>query len=134
MKLWAVGLFGIAGALLRYLGGLWVRDWWALPFPLGTLLINYAGCLVLGWFAAWAAFRPKLPDWLRLGLGTGLVGAFTTFSTFSVEAVSLVQTGRPGTALLYVLASGLGGFALAWLGYGIARRPRRQNQGEVRAR
>jgi CrcB protein len=127
----AVGIFGAIGALLRYGLGLYVRDWWSSPFPLGTLLINLAGCLALGWFSSWAAARKGLPAWVRTGVGTGLVGAFTTFSTFSVETVELVRDGCWGFAALYVLASLAGGFLLAWAGYGLfqAQERRRDRRG-----
>ncbi|WP_027092402.1 fluoride efflux transporter CrcB [Cohnella thermotolerans] len=121
MYYWAVGLFGVVGALLRYLTGMWAHNWWASPFPLGTFLINLLGSLVLGWFSTWAASQPQFPAWIRLGIGTGLIGAFTTFSTFSVETVSLFKENLPGYALLYTLASLVGGFLCAWIGYEIAR-------------
>ncbi|MFM1650953.1 fluoride efflux transporter CrcB [Brevibacillus sp. B_LB10_24] len=111
-----IGLAGSIGALLRYYIGLWSHEWWAGPFPLGTLVTNYIGCFVLAWFSTRVVGRP-VPEWLRLGITTGLIGSFTTFSTFSVETVQLVHTGHSLTALLYVMTSLWGGLALAWLGY-----------------
>ncbi|MCS7461939.1 fluoride efflux transporter CrcB [Paenibacillus doosanensis] len=119
MNIIAVGLFGAAGALLRYLMGLWIHGWWPSPFPFGTLIINLLGCLMLGWFSTWAASLASLPSWLRLGFGTGFVGAFTTFSTFSVETVNLIHAELWGSALLYVMSSFIGGLVFAWAGYEI---------------
>lgn len=66
---WAVGLAGSLGAVLRYEAGLWAYSWWHSAFPLGTLLINLMGSLILGWFTAWAVLRPALPEWLRCRRG-----------------------------------------------------------------
>lgn len=126
----SVAIFGAAGALLRYAAGLWAHSWWGMSFPIGTLLVNYAGCLLLGLFSAWTASKPNLPSWLRLGIGTGFVGAFTTFSTFSYETVALFQAGLAEIALLYVLLSLIGGLVFAWGGQelfqvGLRRKARR---------
>jgi CrcB protein len=121
MNFWAIGLFGSVGAILRFLIERWTAAWWSSPFPWGTLLINLSGCLVLGWFSTWTYSRSNLPAWLRLSIGTGLIGSFTTFSTFSVETLTLLQTHLLGDALLYVLLSMAGGIAFSWFGYQIYR-------------
>jgi len=121
MNMWAVGLFGSVGALLRFLIERWTALWWSSPFPWGTLLINLSGCLVLGWFSTWTYSQTKLPAWLRLSIGTGLIGSFTTFSTFSVETLTLIQARLLGVALLYVLISMVGGIGFSWLGYQLYR-------------
>jgi CrcB protein len=122
MNVWAVGLFGVVGALLRYGVGMAAQGWGTQPFPLGTLLVNYAGCFALGWFSAWAAAQPRLPVWVRVGLGTGFVGSFTTFSTFSVETIGLFQAHREALGLLYVALSLAGGLAFASAGLALAER------------
>jgi len=132
---WPVGLFGIVGAVLRYLIGEWAQNWWpSSAFPTGTLIINLTGCLLLGWFSSWAAFKPGLPAWFRTGFGTGFVGAYTTFSTFSAETVTLLQGEHFGLAALYVLTSLIGGLAFAGLGYGIYQiQSRRRARGASRS-
>ncbi|WP_018131918.1 fluoride efflux transporter CrcB [Effusibacillus pohliae] len=126
----AVGTGGILGALLRYYLGVSVHAWWALPFPLATLVTNFIGCFVLGWFTTRVARLGWFPAWIRLGFGTGVVGSFTTFSTFSVETFELIRQGLWGTALLYVLLSLWGGLFLAWAGCRIAQLPLKKNERE----
>lgn len=128
MNLWSIGLFGSLGALLRYFLGVWTGTWWELPFPMGTLLINLSGSLILGWFSTWTYSLARIPSWLKVGFGTGFVGAYTTFSTFSVEMMTLMNHHLFGLAFLYILISSLGGIACAWLGYEIYRRQARQKK------
>lgn len=111
-----IGLFGMIGALLRYYLGITIDIWWVYSFPLGTLMINCLGALILGWFTFYIT-QLKLPEWFRLGFGIGLIGSFTTFSTFSVETTTLLSNGLIFNALLYVLLSLLGGLLFSFLGY-----------------
>lgn len=115
----AVMLGGAVGALLRYAVGQ------ALPYaPWTTLGINWLGCFILGFFLIITMTREgqmRIPNSLRLAISTGVLGGFTTFSTFSVETLTLLQKGDLGRALGYVLASLLGGVVLAWLGTLAAR-------------
>lgn len=74
-------------------------------FPAGTLVINVLGCLVMGLIAGAFAFRGHLPQELRLFLTTGILGGFTTFSAFSLDAALLWERGEVGLAALYVGAS-----------------------------
>jgi CrcB protein len=114
----AVGIGGIVGALARYGLALLGNPADPAAFPWGTLLCNLAGCLLLGWLASLAEGR--LPPRLKLGLTTGVIGAFTTFSTFSLELVSLLQHGRLFSALVYALVSAAGGLLLTRAGMGLA--------------
>lgn len=117
---------GFFGSLLRY--GLGVGIPSVGSFPLSTIIINLTGCLFLGWFFTIAPLR-KIPSHLRLGLGTGFTGAFTTFSTFSVQTLEALSSNRPGTAAAYALANVIGGLVMAGLGVRIAGKNRRR-QGE----
>lgn len=112
----AIGIFGMVGALLRYYLGVAIHIGWVYSFPLGTLIINWVGTLVLGWFTYYVS-QLKCPEWIRLGFGVGLIGSFTTFSTFSVETLNLLNNGLIVHALLYVLLSLLGGLFFSFLGY-----------------
>ena len=74
-------------------------------FPAGTLVVNVLGCLLMGLIAGTFAFRGHLPQEMRLFLTTGVLGGFTTFSTFSLDAALLWERGETGLAALYVGAS-----------------------------
>ncbi|MER5780317.1 fluoride efflux transporter CrcB [Streptomyces mobaraensis] len=104
----------MAGAPLRYLADRAVQARHDSVFPWGTFTVNVVGCLVLGVVTAVA------PEDVRLGLGTGLCGALTTYSTFSYETLRLAEDGARGLAALNALgsvAAGLGAAcAGAWLG------------------
>ncbi len=114
----AVGAAGALGAWARYLVGLALARR-STSFPWGTLLINISGCVLIALIGAAAARGPEWASVLRTDAETGFVGAYTTFSTFSLEALLLWET-RPARAVLYMgcsVAAGLAGVAVgAWLG------------------
>jgi CrcB protein len=112
MTLVAVVLGGILGTGLRL-----AIDQLVAPesaFPWATLLINVLGSLVLGFLVA--RVWPSAPGWLRAGLGTGLLGSFTTFSAVIVSLLTLTAAGMTGLAVVYLVVSLLLGFAAALLG------------------
>ena len=90
-------------------------------FPWSTLLINVIGSFALGMLVArvWTI----APEWLRLGLGTGLLGSFTTFSAVVASAALLTGDGQPLLALLYVVTTLVAGIGAALLGVRIGHRP-----------
>jgi CrcB protein len=108
--LWVL-LGGFVGAPLRFGFGRWVAKRWRGSFPLGTFLINVIGSLCLG-----LLYGAQTSQTAWLLFGTGVLGAFTTFSTFGVETVALFENKRTALALLYVLASALAGILGAALG------------------
>lgn len=81
------------------------------PFPWATLAVNLFGCLVIGLLAS-LAVRQAWPEPVRLAILVGVLGGFTTFSTFGWETWSLIQIGRMDLAALYVLATNVGGVLL----------------------
>ena len=108
-----VALGGALGSVLRALMGM------AVSFPFGTLTVNVLGSFLIGAaFALGVADRTGAHPFLMLGL----LGGFTTFSTFSLDALKLVQAGQISGAALYVLASGLLSFAALVLGLLLAGR------------
>lgn len=94
-------------------------------FPIATLCINVSGSLFLAWFYTVTLDRIPILPHLRLGIGTGLVGAYTTFSSFSVETWKLVQDNLFWTAGVYALLSFVLSLGAAGLGYFLAARQAR---------
>lgn len=95
---------GIGGACRHGVNVLAARLF-GMGFPVGTLVINVLGCLLMGLIAGFFAFRGNLPQEARLFLTTGILGGFTTFSAFSLDAALLWERGEVGLAALYVGAS-----------------------------
>ncbi len=122
MTLALLVLAGALGALLRYEVELAVRRRVGPEFPVGTLFINVSGSFVLGILVGLAAHR-GVPSSVVTVVGTGLLGAYTTFSTFSVDTVGLLERRRPRAAAVNLgasLALGLGAAGLGLVvGYGI---------------
>lgn len=112
-----VGIAGILGALSRYYLGLTIHEFWHHSFPLATLLINLIGCFLLAWLTTYVARLNILPSEVITGIGTGFIGSFTTFSTFSVETMQLIKHAEWILAFLYVSCSILGGLIMSGLGY-----------------
>lgn len=116
-----VGAGGFLGAIARYLVNLAVLRVWTAPFPLGTLIINVSGSFVLGWFSTWAAARAGLDPAWRLFIGTGFVGAYTTFSTFEYETRRLSDLHSVMWAAFNVATSVIAGYAAVSIGVRLAR-------------
>lgn len=111
---------GLGGALRHGFNLLVLRLGWT-AFPGGTLAINVVGSFLMGLLTAFFTFRAHLlPQW-RLFLATGVLGGFTTFSTFSLDAVLLYQRGRVVLAALYVFASVAFSIAALFAALAIAR-------------
>lgn len=112
MNLLAVGLGGAVGAISRYLLGLLVPKL-DNGFPLATFAVNLVGCILIGLIVGIIGKYGNLEPRLVLFLQTGICGGFTTFSTFSLETLTLLEEGRYTVAVLYIVLSiVLGLFAL----------------------
>lgn len=111
-----VGIGGFFGAILRYIIGQFVSHKFAINFPLGTWLINLSGSFLLG-ILVYLYVDQIVPEEIWLLVGVGFLGAYTTFSTFSVEVVRLVQDQHNKRAVVYVVTSVVFGILLASLGY-----------------
>jgi fluoride exporter len=115
----AVGVGGALGAPLRYLIDLWVQERHTGRMPWGTFCVNVIGTFVLGVVLGLVSVG-GLADGAAALLGTGLCGALTTYSTFSVEAVRLMEDGRARVALAYVALSLTLGILACLAGWSLA--------------
>lgn len=112
---------GSLGAVSRYGVGLMSARLWGTQFPWGTLVVNLAGCFLIGLlFALSERMRLLTPD-VRLLLVTGYLGALTTFSTFSLETVNAGRSGMLMLPLANVLINNVGGFFLTFFGLWLGR-------------
>ncbi|EKN71112.1 fluoride efflux transporter CrcB [Schinkia azotoformans] len=119
----AVGIGGVIGALLRYFILIWFINL-GYSYPAGTLCVNLIGCFILGYLQGIAKVY-ELPGWLVTGVGTGIIGAFTTFSTFSIDVIQFIKEGFLIPACTYILASSIGGYYLAYTGFSLSTNKRR---------
>ncbi len=121
--MWKIVLLAAGGGLgtaLRYAVGLGATRWLGVGFPWATLAVNVLGSLLLGVVMEAAGEREIAGVQARLVLGTGVLGGFTTYSSFNRETIRLAEQGAWGRAIVYVLATllvcllaGVGGVALA---------------------
>lgn len=116
----AVAIGGAAGSLTRFGVAEWfkVREW-STGFPWHTFAVNVLGSFLLGLLAGWCR-EPDRQSWLALG-GTGFCGGFTTFSTFSLETVSLLESNRLAAAAGYVGGTLISAVAGVWIGLKLTR-------------
>ena len=119
--IWYVALGGAIGSAARYVIGLSVQSRTGFDFPVGTLLVNLTGCVLLGFLVRYALATPAVSPELRVLLTTGLCGGYTTFSTFGYETVALIEDGDWRRAALYVGLSVVGSFVAILLGMAGAR-------------
>ncbi|MFD1020866.1 fluoride efflux transporter CrcB [Thalassobacillus hwangdonensis] len=116
-----VGIAGFLGASLRYLIGVWLMDA-DMIFPFSTLTVNLVGSFLLAWFTFKLVHQWSLSSKWKTAIGTGFVGSFTTFSTLSVDTVTLVNRGDAWLGVLYIFVSIVGGLLLSNLGYSLSRK------------
>lgn len=116
-----IALGAAAGANARYLVGLWAADRFGAAFPAGTLVVNVTGSLMLGVLYALAGSRLDISPELRLLAAVGFLGSYTTFSSYTVESLALLQEGGLWAAAANVAGNNLLGLGAAVLGYSIGR-------------
>ena len=113
MNALAVAVGAALGALTRWQAGIWLNTRW-LGFPLGTLLVNIVGGLLIGMAVEWLGRQPN--ELFKLLLVTGFLGGLTTFSAFSGESLALLREGAFGMAAAHTVAHVLGALGAAALG------------------
>jgi len=112
----AVAAGGALGALTRYVVDRSIEARTFGLFPWSTFAINLSGCFVVGAVVAALVDRHHTPEWLRLGLVMGVLGGYTTFSTFGQETLDLIEEGRLAVAVTYAVASVAIGVAAVFAG------------------
>ncbi len=117
-----VGAGGFAGSIARYALGLVVARRLGSDWPYATFLINITGCFAIGFFVTLTSERFAVAEAWRFLFPIGFVGAYTTFSTFELEAARLVEAGALARALSYVVASVVVGFGAVVAAAAAARR------------
>jgi fluoride exporter len=118
----AVGLAGSLGAMARLAVSTLCGRLFGTAFPVGTLVINLSGSLLLGWFLTIIGQRYIVSDTLRMAVAVGFVGAYTTFSTFAFETNSLLEDGSVVKATANVVGSVVLGLVAVRLGIWLASR------------
>jgi len=122
VKLLLIFLGSGVGGVLRYTLAGWAQRLGNGSFPLGTLLVNLAGCMLIGFLTAALSGRVLIREEYRIALLVGLLGGFTTFSTFGLETFALLNDGQYGRAALNVAISVAAGVSAVWIGYRVAER------------
>lgn len=112
----AVTAGGASGTLLRFATGSWINAHWPQHFYVATLAVNLVGCLLIGYLYGLFLLRPDIPLELRAGLVVGFLGGLTTFSSFSLDTLRLLESGQAPLAFGYATLSVLGGLLATWAG------------------
>jgi CrcB protein len=116
--LW-IALGGALGSVFRFAISKYIHSLISTIFPAGTLLVNLSGCLLIGYLWGINSVKP-FEQHLSSFLFIGILGGFTTFSTFSVETLQLIREGAIRFSLLYIAASCIGGLLMAYWGLRLA--------------
>jgi CrcB protein len=112
-----VGFGGFIGSIARYLTAAIIQDKSSSNFPIGTLMVNIVGCLLIGLFLGLSDKQNIISPELRLFLTIGFCGGFTTFSSFTNDNVQLINSGALLQVLLYTGLSVIVGIAATYIGY-----------------
>ena len=118
--LWYVALGSAVGGASRYALSMFIQQGASSTFPIGTLIVNVTGSLVLGFVLRYALGSPSVSAEVRALLTTGFCGGYTTFSTFSYDAMTLIEDGDYRRAAIYIGASVLVSLVATFLGIAAA--------------
>lgn len=120
-RLLFVGLGGFVGTLGRYWLSGFIARRYGETFPFGTLIVNALGCFVIGFLFYVFYERALASPASRTAVFIGLIGGFTTFSSYGLQTFTLVRDGEVFLALVNIVASNVLGLGLVWVGYTLAR-------------
>lgn len=115
IKVLLIGIGGAIGSIARYLIGVYISKIFLSTFPLGTFIVNFLGCLLIGIFFGLAERYNMAPEW-RIFLTAGICGGFTTFSAFAFENLRLLQDQKYYTFTAYSLGSLVLGIVAIFVG------------------
>lgn len=121
IKILFIGLGGAIGAISRYLLSGWFQSKYDSLFPLGTFMVNMIGTFLLGFLFVLFTEKYLLNSTLRSVITIGILGAFTTYSTFSIETINLIEISMWKSAILNVVLSIFVGLIFGWLGIMLAK-------------
>lgn len=121
LKLVYIAIGGAFGSVLRYLVSGWVQRLTPGVFPIGTMVVNLSGCVVIGFLAALLTGPLVVREEYRVGLLVGVLGGYTTFSSFSLDTNRLADSGQFLSASANVLLSVGVGLAATWVGARVAQ-------------
>jgi fluoride exporter len=124
MHIFAVAAGGFVGAICRFLIDIMLPE---TVFPYSTISVNLIGCFSLGWFLSSAWVKVRVSEAVKLGIGTGMIGAFTTFSTFSVDTFLVARNGIY-LAVLYIVLSVVLGLLFGKLGVVVGSTKRKEKE------
>ena len=116
-----IGIGGFFGAVVRYGFSTWLTVRWGVVFPYGTLFVNLSGSFVLCLVIAMVGRGVDVAPHLRLAMTAGFLGSYTTFSTFSADALLLFESGHIARGLGYVIGSVAGGGFMGAMGLLVGR-------------
>ena len=120
--LWLVALGGALGAVARAVVSAAILARWPSRWPAGTIVVNVTGCLLLGLLIGTLTTRPHLSPAWRAFTAVGVLGAFTTFSTFEHETLALLHQGDAARAFANVAVRLVAGLAAVWVGQAVGSR------------
>jgi len=120
-NLFAIAIGGALGAVMRYLASTSVHRLFGTDFPYGTLTVNVVGSLLMGFISILLLERFMLADYWRAIIMIGFLGAFTTFSTFSMETFNLMQSGEMAKAFINMFISVFLCLGATWIGVIVGR-------------
>jgi len=120
-KILFIGVAGLPGTLGRYWLSGWADERWGATFPIGTLIVNLVGCLLVGFLFHATEEKYLVDPVLRSAVLVGFLGGFTTFSSFGVQTFNLLRDGEIFLAGVNVLVSNIAGLLLVWTGYAVSK-------------
>ena len=116
-----IGVAGLAGTLARYWLSGWADSRWGSTFPIGTLIVNLVGCLAIGFLFHATQEKYLIDPVIRTAILVGILGGFTTFSSFAVQTFNLMRDGEFFLAGVNLVVSNVAGLILVWAGYSVSR-------------